>query len=142
MNELAFLRKEDLPERPAPARGTSADPALDITPILGDWQNADNGESGGIVRMVVTERDGRAWVRAYGAATPGPREWDEVEAIAYAPNVESRAAWAFTSIHDFGFLETTIVAYVKLGVLVTTTYNAFRDGSGRADYWTREFFHR
>src|SRR5688572_21480055 len=114
---------------------------LDSAPILGTWKNADHGESGGILRLVVRERNGTLWVRGFGAATCEPLDWGEAESIAYAPDERSSTAWAFTAVFDFDFLRTTIFAYVKLGVLVTTTYNAFRDRSGRADYFTREFFH-
>jgi len=102
--------------------------------------------------MAVTEKQGVLRVRAFGAVTPphtgaaavsapAAEDWGEIDAISYAPNVASPEAWGFTARYDFGFLETTIVSYIKLGDLVTTTYNVFRDRSGRADYWTREFFY-
>jgi hypothetical protein len=43
---------------------------------------------------------------------------------------------------DLGFMETHLAANVKYGVLVIQTYNAFKDGTGRGCYFTREFFHQ
>ena len=49
---------------------------------------------------------------------------------------------AFSAVYDFGFMETLLAAYMKGGILVLDTFNAFKDSSGRASYFTREFFHR
>ncbi|WP_394846939.1 hypothetical protein LZC95_05665 [Pendulispora brunnea] len=148
---LAFSRGEDLPARSELlASRTSlragSEVKLDFRPILGEWYNCDEGESGGILRIELMENRGVLQVRAYGANGFGseaaePNDWGAIDAVPFAPDVSSREAWAFTATYDFSFLETLIVAYVKLGVLVTTTYNTFRDQSGRTDYWTREFFH-
>ncbi|WP_394829475.1 hypothetical protein [Pendulispora albinea] len=137
---LPFLRSEDLPAKAGPHEMRPPS-ELDRSPILGIWQNADEGESGGILRMDLTEKKGGLRVRALGTGSPEPKDWGEIEAVAYAPDVSSREAWGFTATYDFGFLRTTIVSYIKLGDLVTTTYNVFLDRSGRADYWTREFFY-
>ena len=39
-------------------------------------------------------------------------------------------------------MQTQIAANLKYGVLVIQSYNTFRDGSGRPDYFVREFFHQ
>jgi hypothetical protein len=39
-------------------------------------------------------------------------------------------------------MATEVSAYNKQGILVAAIFTTFDDGSGRSDYWTREFFHR
>lgn len=113
----------------------------DSAPVLGIWHNCDKGGSGGILSMSVERRAGRLYAHAFGAGTPVPFDWGEREAQPLATTPTSTEGWAFAVTYDFGFLRTLIRAYVKLGNLVVTTYNSFRDGSGRAPYWTREFFY-
>lgn len=133
---------------------------LDLTPLLGTWRNADQGETGGTLRLALREQDGALRLRGVGAGIPEPIastgfagarsnaercgepiDWGEIEAVAFAANATSRAAWGLTATYEFEFLRTTIFVYEKHGVLVATTYNKFRDPGGRADYFTREFFH-
>ena len=49
---------------------------------------------------------------------------------------------AFSAEYRFPFLTVVLAAYGKQGILVLDTFNSFTDHSGRADYFTREFFHR
>jgi hypothetical protein len=49
---------------------------------------------------------------------------------------------SFQAVYDFGFLESYLQANVKHGTLVIATCNRFRDGSGRSNYYTREFFYQ
>lgn len=114
---------------------------LDLTPLLGTWRNADQGETGGTLRLALREQDGALRLRGAGAGLGEPIDWGEIEAVAFAANATSRTAWGFTATYEFEVLRTTIFVYEKHGVLVATTYNKFRDPGGRADYFTREFFH-
>jgi len=136
MTTIAYRRAE---ERLAePFEGAP----LDLTPILGTWLNCDKGASGAILRMQLVERDRKLTIRVLGATDAGPHDWGEGAVQAYANSVTGTEAWAFIARYDFGFMETSLFAYVKTGILVQTSYSVFRDGSGRANYWTREFFHR
>lgn len=114
---------------------------LDLTPLLGTWQNADQGESGGTLQLILREQGGTLRLRGAGTGAPEPVDWGEIDTVVFAANADSHRAWAFTATYEFEHLRTTIFAYEKHGVLVATTYNAFRDPGGRADYFTREFFH-
>lgn len=116
--------------------------ALDPSVLLGDWHNTDRGTGGGILRIIVTGHADGVRVRAFGTGDPEPRDWGEVEACTYAAQDSSLTAASFTASYDFGFLRTLIAAYYNQEILVATTHNVFDDGSGRADYWTREFFYR
>jgi hypothetical protein len=122
--------------------GPSGSAALDLAPVLGTWLNCDKGASGAILRMHLWQRDRALTIRVLGATGDEPYDWGEVTAEAYANSVTGSEAWAFIARYDFGFMETSLYAYTKTGILVQTSYSVFRDGSGRANYWTREFFHR
>jgi hypothetical protein len=116
---------------------TGARPTEPITPLLGDWLSTEGRSSPGIARLEVREHDGAVWVRAIGG---GSRDWGEVPAVLYT--TLGVPASALTAVFDLGFVRTVVSAHHKGGILVVTTSNVFQDGSSRADYWTREFFHR
>jgi hypothetical protein len=92
--------------------------------------------------VTLSEQEGSLWVRGLGMAKPAGYVWPRVHTPSFAPDPASNQAWGFLGDYDFGFLRTIIAGYYKTSVLVATTYNTFQDGSGRAPYWTREFFHR
>jgi hypothetical protein len=135
MQAWESVRVEDRIAGEAPAGG------VDPSPMFGTWHNTDSG-TGGVVRMVLAEREGAFVVHAWGAGSPEAFDWGEVEATAYAANVASPEGMAFSAVYDFAFVETVLAAYTKSGILVLDTFNTFKDGSGRANYFTREFFHR
>ncbi|MGH3326929.1 MAG: hypothetical protein ACRDPT_03860 [Streptomycetales bacterium] len=126
--------------------GPRVESALDLTPLFGTWYNSDYGESGGIHRIELSERDGTLRVQVFAAGATHPHDWGEATAFAYAESVSDRSAWAFNVKYDLGFVEVLLSAYTKMfartGVLAVTSYNTFHDDSGRANYWTREFYHR
>jgi hypothetical protein len=123
-------------------RTAPADP-LDLSEVTGGWINTDRGRSGGTLRYEVAARNGDLYVHGFGAGEDGAEfDWGEVEATALAPTVADTRAWAWNCRFDFGFASTEIAAYTKQGILIAASFNSFADGSGRADYWTREFFHR
>lgn len=125
------------------AEGTDSAPAgeVDFSPLLGTWWSTDKA-TGGIVKMELADRGGTFVVHAFGACAPAPCDWGERPAVPYAASVSSREGMAFSALYDFGFLETLLAAYMKGGILVLDTFNTFKDGSGRASYFTREFYHR
>ena len=121
-------------------RGAAPGGGVDATPLLGTWWNTDKATAG-VVRLELRDQGGALRVHAFGAGEPGPVDWGEIAATVYAANVGSREGMAFSARYDFGFAETILAAYTKSGILVLDTFNAFKDDSGRADYFTREFFH-
>lgn len=114
--------------------------ALDRAMLTGDWRNTNT--NGGISRIVCEESGAGLTVRAYGRALPHDRDWGPVEAPVFAFEFDSTQAGAFLAIFDLGFEEVRMQANVKGGVLVVVTLNRFRDDSGRANYFNREFFYR
>ena len=145
---LRLTRASDAPRHTA---HRPAAPAIDPAPILGTWVSFD-GATGGIVRIVIGRGDGRLSIRAFGAGSPAPRDWGEIAGEAFAGSVESAAAKhpdsalgapavGFTARYDFGFLATLLAAYLNRRLLVVDSYNVFRDGSGRASYFSRDHFY-
>lgn len=115
---------------------------LDVSTLCGDWANTDRSGAAGMLGLTLTDDDGSLWLRGLGLAKPTAYTWQRVRAGSYAQNPTSDQAWSFLADYDFGFMRTVVSAYCKLGIMIITTYNMFADGSERADYWTREFFHR
>jgi hypothetical protein len=96
-----------------------------------------------MAKAIISGGSGEVSIRISAANGPTPREWGDatVEAV-YSAGVHSRAAMAFVAKYDFGFMETRLEANLSLGLLVIATFNTFRDGSGRSNYFAREFFYR
>ncbi len=137
MSERQSLRQQD-------SLGSESAPAgeLDLSPLLKTWENTYD-KTHGIVRVSLSEVDGALFVRAFGACEPAPCDWGEVQAdIVFADGVGSGKANAFTATYDFGYLEAHLQGNINKGLLILASFNRFKDGSGRADYFSREYFHR
>ena len=136
MEVATLMRAEErLPEGVAPPGGIR-----DLAALLGTWFNTDKN-TGGLVRMTLAGTPGDFTVHAFGAGSP-EHDWGSIAAVAYASGVASPDGMAFSATYDFGFVETFLAAYTKSGILVLDTFNVFKDGSGRSNYFSREFFHR
>jgi len=127
--------------RSYPTLALSTGKPLQISPLCGDWLNADRGVPG-MLGVTLTEQEGSLWVRGLGMAKPVGYAWPRVRTPTFAPDPAAPQAWGFLVDYDFGFMRTIAAGYYKTSVLVATTYNTFHDGSERAPYWSREFFHR
>jgi hypothetical protein len=75
-------------------------------------------------------------VHAFGACTPTPCDWGQVNGLVYANNVATVPAVAFTASYTFAFKVTTIVGHLQNGALIVETFDHFTDNSGRADYYS------
>jgi hypothetical protein len=138
MDASKFTKLED-----QPAAGASLGPgeAVDPAPLFGTWHNTDK-ETRGIVRLVLSGgAEGGLSVHAFGACEPSPCDWGVARGEPFSAGVAQRQAMAFTATYDFGFMETSLAVYYKGGILVLDSFNVFKDGSGRSNYFTREFFH-
>ena len=115
---------------------------VDPAPLVGTWVNTNRG-SDGIVKVIVANNDGVCTVHAYGARDAAPCDWGDLKAdTIYADSDSSRRGMAFSVLYDFGFMETYLQGRVKQGVLVLANFTRFKDGSGRSNYFFREFYHR
>ena len=137
---LHQTRTDDASEQRRPSQSPATG---ERSPFLGTWYNT-NRASGGIVEAVVTWRDERVWLRIFGAADDGGKQdLGEVEAELFLTNNPgSYEDEGLLAEYDFGFMTTLVAANQKRGILVLECFNRFRDDSGRADYFAREFYHR
>ena len=139
MEPLKFTRLEDqLPS----GREAQPEGALDSSPLHGTWHNTDK-KTRGIVKLVISAGGGGGGltVRAFGACAPSPCDWGEAAGQAFSSGAAEREGMAFTVTFDFNFMETSLAVYLKGGILVLDSFNTFKDGSGRFNYFSREFFH-
>lgn len=130
-----WLRRQDLPSALLP------EGPLDLEPLTGVWVGADR-RTLSVDTIDVTTRDAGYLVSAAGGDASAAHQWGIVDATAYAPDVSGAAAIGLTARYDFGFLDTTLTGFIKSGIFILCTYNRWQDGSGRADYFTREFLYR
>lgn len=136
MDVATLMRAEErLPEGAKAPGGIS-----DLSALLGTWYNTDKN-TGGLTRMTLAGTPKGFTVHAFGAGSP-ENDWGTAPAAAYASGVGSPDGMAFSATYDFGFVESFLAAYTKSGILVLDTFNVFKDGSGRSNYFSREFFHR
>ena len=70
-------------------------------------------------------------------------EVDMENAVALRSRLKEIARGCVTrhhSHHYFGFAETRLQAMVMKGLLVLSQFHGFKDDSGRADYFVREYY--
>jgi hypothetical protein len=113
---------------------------VDSSPLVGTWINTDKA-TGGIVKLILSQEGNSFFVQAFGACAPSPCDWGKVEGRVYSSGVDSQEGMAFTARYDFGFMETSLAVYLKSGILVLDSFNTFKDGSRRSNYFSREFYY-
>ncbi len=133
---LKLSRREDDPQ----SAGASQDD-FTITQFCGDWEST-NSATAGISRMVISQAGNKLLVHAFGAFAPEPKYWGDVTAEVFTDCAHSTRVRAFRAIYDFGFMESLLQAKTERGVLVIASFNRFKDGSGRSNYFSREFLFR
>lgn len=115
--------------------------AQDWQTALGEWFNFDRGTKQ-VARVRIYVREGVLWMEAWGAGPSGELSWGAVPVETFTSGVGIAEIEGFTGLYDQGYKETRFCTNLKYGTLVIQTYNRFKDGSGRADYFIREFFHQ
>lgn len=135
---MRYTSATDFPEAAEVGEGPSR---VDASPFVGTWINTNEEARKRIAIVRMKLRDGALVVHALGSGEPELCDWGEVEAEVFASDVDGHTAMSFQAIYDFGFLESYLQANVKHGTLVIATCNRFKDGSGRSNYYTREFFY-
>ena len=132
------MSNAQLAERKEPA--TADRYKLDSSDLLGTWANT-NSSATGIVRLMLAQSENRIRVRVFGAGSPAI-DWGEAPAEIFAEGPGLSQATSFTSFYDLGFMSIWLQAYVVKGVLVVVSFTRFQDGSGRSNYFGKEFFFR
>lgn len=110
--------------------------ALDLSVIVGDWRNTN--PAAGIDRIVCEAVGDGLTIHCSSSV----RDWGKAKADVFAFEFDGVAAGAFSAVYDFAFEEVRVQANVKQGVLVVVTLSAFKDDTGRCNYFNREFFYR
>lgn len=124
-----------------PAPGGMPATGLDLSSLLGRWTNT-NSATRGISQIVIGEDGDGLRVQVFGACAVGARDWGERRATTYAYHVAGDIVAGFELTYDFGPQETLVTAIHNRGVLVIHAYHRFKDGSGRSNYISKEFFHQ
>jgi hypothetical protein len=135
-----YVRAADRP--PEDAIGTIG--RMDIAELVGMWRNA-NPNTWGISAVELTDRGDRVWARAWAndPVAGQVNDWGEVPLDGlYADGPASNQVCAFRASFDLGHARTQIQGNMLHNVMVCAAFTTFTDGSGRADYLSREFLHR
>lgn len=113
---------------------------METSAMVRSWTNT-NPATRGIAELQITCSRGKHWINVRGNANGSLSDWGEVEIeTIYTENRASTRGMAFVAKYDFGFVETLLEGNVNCGLLVLAAFHTFRDGSNRADYFSREFF--
>lgn len=139
-NEISAIKRDDTPsggESPYPAAAAW----VDLTDLLGTWINTYR-ETSSLCRFTLTPSDSGYSIETVVATEGGGQTLGKTEVRPFSPNVNSRKADGFSAQYDFDFLEMSLAAYCAKGLIVVSQYTRFKDGSGRPDYFNREFFFR
>jgi hypothetical protein len=113
---------------------------MDISGLPGTWVNS-NPATNGIARIVLSESDGNLSVQTYAVGPDRLIEWGTAAALnVFTSRPSARTATGFSCSYDFGFVETTLLGMIMKGLLVLAQLHRFKDESGRADYFVREYY--
>lgn len=121
-------------DRVEPASGETDGKAL-----AGTWINS-NLDTNSIARIKITDSNGKLQLQVFAMGPGGLIDWGTSEAQVFASGPASRTGAGFTCRYDFGFAETRLQAMIMKGLLVLAQFHLFKDDSGRADYFLREYF--
>jgi hypothetical protein len=109
------------------------------TALVGTWINS-NLDTNSIARVKISEADGKLQLQVFAMGPDGLIDWGTAPAQVFAGGPAAHAGVGFTCRYDFGFAETRLQAMIMKGLLVLAQFHLFKDDSGRADYFLREYF--
>ncbi|HYH08124.1 MAG TPA: hypothetical protein VEK11_13790 [Thermoanaerobaculia bacterium] len=127
--------------------------AIDVTPrprveaganptmLTGTWVNT-NPRSRGIVSMEGRIDGNLLRIRIRGAAENDTVDWGETAAAVYHERNDEGLEQPFVASYDFGTTRVALQGFLRQGVLVILAFTKFDDDSGRANYFSKEFFYR
>lgn len=109
------------------------------TALVGTWINS-NLDTNSIARVNISDANGKLQLQVFGMGPDGLIDWGTAPAQVFADGPSSHAGVGFTCSFDFGFAEARLQAMIMKGLLVLAQFHLFKDDSGRADYFLREYF--
>ncbi|MSR59737.1 MAG: hypothetical protein EXS05_19195 [Planctomycetaceae bacterium] len=119
---------------------SNASLTADLSNLVGWWFNTSRS-TGEIARLEIAQQGQELVLQVFGAGPGETIAWPKTSAAPFVESLDSPEVAGFEAHCDLGFMETRLAANIKYGVLVVQSYNRFKDNSGRANYFTREFFH-
>ena len=112
------------------------DARADLAMLAGTWRNT-NERSTGITSIRMRDDGGVLALNVIGSA-----DWGTTAASVYHERNDEGLEQPFTASYDLGFMDVTLQGFLRQGVLVILSFTRFTDASGRANYFSKEFFHR
>jgi hypothetical protein len=112
---------------------------LDLSGLPGTWLNS-NPDTNGIARMVISATAEKVSLQVYAIGPDGLIDWGTTDVAVFTSTPNSRVGSGFSCLYDFGFAETRLQAMIMKGLIVLAQFHSFKDNSGRADYFVREYF--
>jgi hypothetical protein len=112
---------------------------IDPKALVGTWINS-NLDTNSIARINITNTDGKLQLQVFAIGPDGLIDWGTSDAQVFASGPASHLGAGFTCRFDFGFAETRLQAMIMKGLLVLAQFHLFKDDSGRADYFLREYY--
>lgn len=119
--------------------GAAIAPGVDTSALLGIWVNS-NPDSNGIARMTMSESGGNLTLQVWAIGPDGLIDWGIEDVSVFTSASSSRVGAGFACQYDFGFVKTRLLGMILKGLLVLAELHIFKDDSGRADYFVREYF--
>jgi hypothetical protein len=127
-------------DRPADDEATTEPRPIDLSPLEYEWISV-SGVAGGLQRFRLQADDGSAIVSATGHGEPTPGDWGAVRADGvFVGGLQSNTVVAFIATFEGPQVTSQLETYHALAQVTGHTFHRFTDGSGRRDYFTREFY--
>ena len=112
---------------------------IDRTALLGNWINS-NPDTTSIARVNIVESDGNLQAQVFAVGPDCLIDWGTTNLNVFAAGPASSTGAGFTCTFDFGFAEARMQAMIMKGLLVLAQFHLFKDDSGRASYFLREYY--
>ena len=112
---------------------------IDRRALVGDWINS-NPDTSSIARLKAFEADGKLQLQAFAVGPDGLIDWGVTTADVFAAGPASRVGAGFAATFDLGFADVRLQAMIMKGLLVLAQFHLFKDDSGRASYFMREYY--
>lgn len=108
---------------------------------LGTWINTYQ-ESIVISRLEIFEEDGALFMRCYGPqGGVGALDWGVAPVAAFSPGPDQGdRVNAFETAFNLGHLSSHLCINENKGLLVVAAFHRFHDGSGRSNFFSRQFY--
>jgi hypothetical protein len=119
------------------AAGAAVEAIVSPATLLGTWNNT-NHATNDIVKVIIAAAGSNITVQVFGACVPTPCVWGSVHGFAYAANVGSTPAVAFSAEYKFSFAKVIVTGHLNGKHLDLATFTEFTDGSGRSNLYTTD----